>query len=1047
MAAVAQESRDVLAEVRQSVEATLRMQANQLDVDADLEGFGVDSIIIMELMAKLSRQFGVSLTPAQFMQLKTLRDLADYIGRSGQPPVVSSTLAAGPAPKSVDGHVPTVMVMELPGDRLARQAALANATPEPAMRSIREPARRLQQRDSLSRESTARLREHIAGKYGIDLERLEYASLDAIVDELLAAHHHVFVPPAQTTEEAGVAISVTRPSESGIRQQDPARLSEDIAIVGMSCRFPDATGLQAYWNNLMSGRSSIREVPESRWKWQQHYSESVQPGKTVSRWGAFIEDVDCFDATLFGIAAQDAQRMDPQERLLCEEVYEAFRDAGIDVGRLSGSNTGVFIGYEYAEYEQLLRSRPHRSADTPAFSSSSPAYYLANRLSFAFDFTGPSEAINVNCASSAVAINRAHGSLATGESDVAVAAGVCLNLFAGDYVAASQYRLLSPNGTCAVFDDNANGFTRGEGVGVLVLKRLTDARRDNNRIYGVIKACSQNNRGRAASLSDIKHEAITDVLSRCYRKAALQPSDISYIEVDGYCTKWGDSFEFEGIKNVFRDLPPGRKFCALGSVKGNIGHLEPASGMASVIKVALSMYHGTFPPTITARTLNEFVDIESPSHPLYLAQHAIPFEGIRSSPTAPIRAGISSFSDSGSNVHILIEEFVPQQTRTPEPGSPQQELFVVSAANARRLDAQLEAFVEMLASERPRPQLQDVAFTLQTGRQGLPARLAIVAASLDELHEKIVTFRSSSDQQRCTLGARGIFYGDSSSTGSNPLLEIITEAMVSMQLQQARQLRRWREVALLWVNGVVIPWAAIWSDQAASVVSLPRYPFARDRYWIDAIDAVADVLPQPAASASTLLAAAARDATGCATPAAPKRQRVPAETSSDTRADAVQKMDLFLRQELANQLDLAAHEIPGDRNYLELGVNSLGVISLSRKVNQFLGVRLSPSVFVKYPDVQQSAAYLGTTYREQIDRMEVTADSAEAEIAVGIAAPDWQELAAVSADEPSWIEAAALLPELSSDAATDVISSHARLMAEVLWSADADDGSYEKITF
>ena len=354
--------------------------------------------------------------------------------------------------------------------------------------------------------------------------------------------------------------------------------------------------------------------------------------------------------------------------------------------------------------------------------------------------------VNASCASSALAIHRACQSLAQGECDVAICGGVSLNLFEGDYAAIARYGLLSPDGSCGVFDDAANGFTRSEGVGLLVLTRLDDAERDNRRIFAKVVATHQNNRGHASFISEIKHEAITQVISECYEKHAIAPDSVRYIEVHGYATKWGDSFEFEGIKNAFDASATGEKRCALGSIKGYIGHTEPASGVASAMKVALSLYHKQFPATITKKTLNTFIDIESRAHPLYIADRPLPFDELRRG-DEPIRAGVNSFSDSGVNVHLLFEEYRPGHgvARAEHSG---RQLFVFSGRTRESLQESLaltrESLQESLAfyssrlrTQEPTPALEDMAYTMQLATVPMEHRLAIVAASHKELIEAL----------------------------------------------------------------------------------------------------------------------------------------------------------------------------------------------------------------------------------------------------------------------------------------------------------------------
>lgn len=861
-----------LSRLIQTVEATLKLPADKIDVDAHFESLGINSLILMELIANLDHEFDVTLTPAMFADVSTMSELAALLET-----LVPQTAA------------------DLPADMF----------------------------------------EYVKQKYGVDLSQRKLESIDEIVAALVAERSGDLIDPAADA-------SASSPSGS------PS--TGDIAIVGVSCRLPDAVDARSFWRNLLEGRNSVRELPKHRWNWEEYFSAAPMPGRTVSKWGALLEDVDCFDAGFFGMSPREAKGMDPQQRLLLQETYRAVEDAGISMRRLAGSNTGVFVGYQYAEYEQHLRKLGNQSMqDGPLFSSSSPSYYLANCVSFAFDLRGPSESINVNCASSAVAINRAYYSLVNRETDVAIAGGVSLNLFAGDYVASSQYGLLSSNGTSGVFDDDAKGFSRGEGVCAVVLKRLEDAQRDNDRIYAVIKSCHQNYRGAARSMSEVKHESITDVLSECYAKAGVEPQTVRYIEVDGYATKWADSFEYEGIKNA---LPSGvdGKYCALGSVKGNIGNTEAASGVTNLIKLALSLHHQQFPATVSKRKVSSFIDIDSAAHPLYIADQPIRFDEIRHD-GQPIRAGINSFADSGTNVHILLEEY-RQERQASSQSADTQQLFVLSAKDIRGLAAQVRQYLDFLSSPAPAESFTSLIHTLQTGREALDERLAIIARSRQELFGKLAAIEKTGLRAPLGLEAKDIYYGKTSALEKNPLAGLITAQMVQTQLVEARQSQQWKQIALLWTNGVAVPWEALWQREAAQRASLPGYPFAKDRHWIDGPAAKEPLVDSRAVSARAL-------------------SNEPAAVTSALEEPAglspVGKMEWFLKQQVARELLLDAELIPLDKTMIELGVRSAGIVKLIHAIDTRLGTSLSPGVVFNYPQIGSLAAHLTETYADRID--------------------------------------------------------------------------------
>lgn len=917
--------RDILGEVLQLIEATLKVPADKVDIDANFETFGINSLIVMELMENIEKVFEVALTPALFSNVDTVRGLTELVEKLLRKGGAAAAPAAAPAPAP---------------------AATPLVAAAPRSASAQEPHRQLL--------------DYIAGKYAVDLSYRDFDSVDDIVDTLVYRHGGTLMRYYGVADDGSAVMSAA-----------PAKAAPLVAIVGISCRLPDAPDHRAFWDNLLARKNSMREIPTSRWDWQQHYAETVTPGKTVSKWGALIDHVDCFDAAFFGIPAAEAAAMDPQQRLLLQENYRAVEDAGLDMKKLAGSRTGVFVGYEYSEYEQYLRRLNNKDfTKGPLFSSSSPSYYLSNRLSHIFDFCGPSESFNVNCASSAVAINRAVSSLLAGESDIALASAVSLNLFEGDYIASSQYGILSPDGTSGVFDDDANGFTRGEGVAALVLKRLDDAERDNDRIYGVVRCSHQSFRGAARNISEVKHESIARVLQECYQRAGVDMDSVHYIEVDGYASKWADSFEYEGIKGAFEQAGNKAKHVALASVKGNIGNVESVSGIANVIKVALSLHHGKFPATTSMKKVNSFIDIANPAHPLYIADREIEFDTIRSEDGSPIRAGVNSFADSGANVHILLEEY-----RAAAPAAAAGEgkrLFVLSARDPARLSDYVQDYIDFLADARNADSFAELVYTAQTGREALAERLAIVAGSCQELADKLALVKKAGIKEKLGLESREIFHASVKAGEKNTLASLISPDMAMTQLAQSAQSAQWKQVALLWVNGVSIPWETLWRGHKPRKASLPAYPFARERHWID-IAVSGEAQAHIVADAVTVATPAANAAPAAWSELEQLYFYTPAE-GAVRPADAMnvarlEKIELFLRYESARQLTLSLDEVALDKNFIELGMNSIGVADLIIKTDALLGANLSPSVLFKHPEIGTLSLYLSENYAEAIDAL------------------------------------------------------------------------------
>lgn len=956
---------DVLTQVKKIVSKTLKISLEKLDVDDDFDNFGMDSIIAMELMSNLSKEMNISITPAQFTEVSTIKELAssiEQVANANKNPVVEAPVVNIEKEKEIPQKQVNIEAKQILKQRQQVPTSRSNGA---------------MHKDVL---------EKISQEFSIDLSYRKFSSIEDIADTLVSNHLGELLSHYGILEEATEPHYVENTREVKNTETAGKVDLDDIAIVGISCNFPDAPNTTTYWNNLMEQKNSMREIPVTRWDWKDNYANVATEGKTTSKWAALIDHHDCFDAAFFEITPEEAKLMDPQERLLLQEVYKSFQDAGINPKELKGTNTGVYTSYEYSEYEHYLRNNvDHLEVENkPFFSSSSPTYYLSNRLSFLFDFNGPSETFNVNCAGSAVAVNRAYHSLLDGESDVAVVGGVSLNLFADDYIALSKYEMLSPNGTCAVFDDNANGFTRGEGAASVVLKRLSDAEKDNNKIYGIIKNSNQNNRGKARFMQEIDIESITNVISECYKKVGIDPASVHYIEVDGYATKWADSFEYEGVKKVFSKVESKDKSCALGSLKGNIGNLESVNGLASLIKLSLSMYNKKFPATITKKKTNAFIDIDNKNHPLYIADSEIPFDSIRKDEDSLIRAGINSFADTGVNVHILLEEYNKKNVDLDAETSSQPQLFILSAKDKDRLIESVNNYIEHF-SNTDNTSFAETIYTLQTGREAMEERLAIVASSFQELLKKLNTAKNSFSQKKISLDKEGIFYASANQADENPLKGIFNDDMAKMLIEDTQQADRLQKLAKLWIIGLDIPWKLLWKNQAIRPTSLPLYPFYKDRYWAE-LSGNAKLTPKPTLNGKQSQPKAV------AKVEIKKKDVQPAwfiymaegETNEEHSFSSIEKIELYLQQQIATLLKSSASDIQKDVNFLELGLNSIDIGTFVSNTMNLLNVRLSPAIIFSNVDIHSLSKYLNDTYPEKIASLSVTKDAQKAHNAANV---------------------------------------------------------------
>jgi acyl transferase domain-containing protein/acyl carrier protein len=605
----------------------------------------------------------------------------------------------------------------------------------------------------------------------------------------------------------------------------PAQADHRVAVIGMAGRFPQAYDLSRFWDNLQAGKDCITEIPASRWDWHDYYSDSGEPGIISSKWGGFIEDAATFDPLFFQISPREAEVMDPLERLFLQHAWMAMEDAGYTREALqrngsgdSAANVGIYAGVMGQEYP-LFAAQSAAPMGLGGGTSS-----VATRMAYVGNFNGPAMAIDTMCSSSLVALDMACQALCSGAINAAFAGGVNLSLHPSKYLMLSQGQFISSKGHCESFGEGGDGYIPGEGVGVLLLKRLADAERDGDFIYGVIRGSAVNHGGRASGYTVPNPSAQSQVIRQALRRAAVAPGDISYIEAHGTGTRLGDPIEISGLTKAFEHDPdqPHETSCLIGSVKSNIGHCEGAAGVAGVIKVLLQMQHQIIVPSLHSQTLNPNIDFSLT--PFQVNQQSVPWAG-KGAQGRRI-AGISSFGAGGVNAHVIVEDY-PQASVQARALAPC--LILLSARDVSRLPlmaGNLLAAIERLQLDDA--SLPSLAYTLQTGREAMEHRAATVVASLDELKARLHSLASSADDPQWLRG--------SASQGKD------TQDLYKDE--DARQLlRTWLDkanlpaLARVWVIGVAPSWAQLYGprhgfDQPPRRLPLPTYPFKTDRYWL-----------------------------------------------------------------------------------------------------------------------------------------------------------------------------------------------------------------------
>lgn len=719
--------------------------------------------------------------------------------------------------------------------------------------------------------------------------------------------------------------------------------SSDIAIIGIAGRYPGADDLAGFWENLKAGRNCVGEVPAERWHWREaRISEAGEGG----RWGGFIADADKFDSLFFNISPREAEKMDPQERLFLETVWQAFEHAGYTPKRLDenqkrlGGGIGVFVGCMYQQYH-LLAGDP----DTVGALSSSSYWSVANRVSHFFDFHGPSMAIDTACASSLTAIHLACESIRRGESILAVAGGVSLTLHPGKYRSLKQLGMLATTPDSRSLGDG-DGLIPAEGVGAAVLKPLDRAIDDRDPVLGVIKGSAINSGGRTGGFTVPNPNAQADLVAAALERSGIDPETIGYVEVAANGSALGDPIEIAGMTKAFRRRTGRSGYCPIGAVKSNLGHPEAASGMAQLTKVLLQLKHRTLVPTLNASRLNPKLHLEDTPFHLQRILSPWPAPAAGDGRLAPRRAAISSFGAGGANAHLIVEEPPAAMANRSAAGLPR--IIVLSAKNEERLAERARDLLEFLRAEpgADAPAFADVAYTLQTGREAMSARLAFVAQDAQEAAFKLERYRAERDNA-ATLAGDGIVL-NTIGRGRSPLPELLDGDEGRDYLAKILANGKHDKIAQLWTMGLDIDWDAMHTMHSATEMPrrchLPGYPFTRIRHWIS------DSTP------------ASRVPVAAAPPPAP----APAPVSAPAAGGSLDSLRRHLRDCVAEILAVAVVEIDLDVEMREYGLDSINLAQLATTVNAHYGLDLTVDLFFGHPTIEQCARFLWTEYGERL---------------------------------------------------------------------------------
>lgn len=617
--------------------------------------------------------------------------------------------------------------------------------------------------------------------------------------------------------------------------------NQPIAIIGISGIYPNASNLDEYWLNLKNGRNCIREIPSDRWNMEGFFEPdkclALEMGKSYSKWGGFIDQFSQFDALFFGISPREAMNIDPQERIFLQEAWRTLENSGYtvsDLKRKFKQRVGVFAGITktgYDFYGQQYSNGGEKFFPRTSFGS------VSNRLSYILDLTSSSLSVDTMCSSSLTAIHEACEHIHRGECDLAFAGGVNLYLHPSSYIWLCAQHMLSVDGLCKSFGAGANGFVPGEGVGVILLRPLYDAIKDNDNIHGIILSTNVNHGGRTNGYFVPNPKAHSDLIARAICKAGISAREISYIEAHGTGTELGDPIEIAGLQQAFSKDTNEVGYCSIGSVKSNIGHLESAAGIAGLTKILLQMKHCQIVPSLHSNVLNSNIDFQNT--PFVVNQTLKAWEHpLIDGQVKPRIAGISSFGAGGVNAHVLLQEYVSPLVKKDSAiqiVTKEQVVIVLSAKTKKQLKkkaADLADYIgKSLTQENVDLDIHDVAYTLQIGRDPMEERLGFIVNSVSQLEEKLRAYVN--DEQ----DIENLFYGQVKQNKE-------TIARFSADSEFQKTIDKWiiqnelGKLLELWVKGLELPWQRLYSSIKPQRICLPTYPFADDRYWIDSLEPI-----------------------------------------------------------------------------------------------------------------------------------------------------------------------------------------------------------------
>lgn len=604
-------------------------------------------------------------------------------------------------------------------------------------------------------------------------------------------------------------------------------ISDDIAIIGVSGRFPQADTIEIFWDNLFQGKDCIEEIPKDRWSLEGFYEpnreKAIRNGLSYSKWGGFLHNIEYFDPLFFNIAPKDAIYMDPQERLLLESAWKCIENAGYTRKKLSEKQVGVFAGASFNNY-QLFMAEGANTESNGSYIATSQMFSIANRISYVMNFNGPSLTVDTACSSSLYAVHLACESIQSGQANMAIAGGVNLTLHPSKYVTLCQGQFNAIDGRCRAFCEGGTGYVPAEGVGMVLLKPLSNAMEDHDYIWGTIKGTGISHAGRTNGYTVPSPASQSLAIEKAIIKSGLNPRTISCIEAHGTGTALGDPIEVKGLTDVYERFSDKKEYCSIASVKSNIGHAEAAAGIAQLIKMLLQFKHKTIVKNVQhGNGLNPNINFSNT--PFYVQtenKEWIPplIDGIE----YPRRAGISSFGAGGANAHIIVEEYTMDEENNIDYNE-KAAIIILSARTDVDLKEHAKLLLNFIRNENiSESQLINIAYTLQTGREAMNERLGFVVYNLKELENTIDKYINNETDVKV--------YRGNVKSNKNMLSILENDEEIDFVLKRWVEKGKYDKLLNLWVTGLPISWEILYSSEIPYKIPLPSYPFKGAPYWI-----------------------------------------------------------------------------------------------------------------------------------------------------------------------------------------------------------------------